>query len=81
MVMLVALALTVSACSRVEAPPQLRTVLVKPDVPPFTREACKRTPVPQRLLTAREVFSLWSKDRLEITDCDRKRQAILDSVK
>lgn len=73
--MLAALMLPAAACSREPSKPEIRTVIVRPDIAPFAKVACSRTKPPERALTSGEVLRFWSRDRLEIADCDTKRAA------
>lgn len=71
--MVAALMLAVPACST--ADPVIRTVMLTRPVPEAARVPC-RAPVlvPERNLAAREVTSLWARDRASLRECEARRR-------
>lgn len=80
MALILALAVTASACSPTEtkAPLVLRTI--KPAVPPASRVPCVTGDLPDRDLSQREVATRWSADRTEILSCDARRAAAVAAI-
>ncbi len=75
----VALMLVVSACSRAE--PVVLASTARPVLPAEARLQCDEpVPKPERDLFAREVLSLWSRDRVALRICERRRAAAVQSV-
>ncbi|QCI69268.1 hypothetical protein E8M01_16370 [Phreatobacter stygius] len=58
----------------------MRTVAVSAPVPATARQPCVPAPVPDRELSAREVTSLWGRDRITIRVCDTRRLLAVDAA-
>lgn len=70
------------AASTPSAPPVVRTVLVRPVLPPVALQPC---PAPVdlpdgRRMTAREITTAWGQDRTALVDCERRRAAAVAAV-
>lgn len=79
MVTAVALMLVVCACSRAE--PVVLASTARPILPAEARLQCDEpAPKPDRDLLAREVLPLWSRDRVALRICERRRAAAVMAV-
>lgn len=80
MVLAVALAAIVSACSTA-GEPMLQTRFERPVLPETARQTCDNPAgLPDRDLTEREVASLWGRDRSALLACEQRRKAAVDAV-
>ena len=81
MATIVALAVTVSACSHDEPKIVVRTVSTMPAISPEARQPCaKPVAVPDRDLTEKETFTGWNRDRSELVACETRRAAAIAAV-
>lgn len=82
MAMLLGSMLLASACSPEKPKIEVRTVMVKPTLPPSVRKPCPLSPLPDpvRDLSRSEVLRGWGKDRLELIKCDAKRAGAVDAI-
>lgn len=81
MLMLAASIMTVSACSTRDDRPVVKVEFIRPVLPAEARIACARpVTLPDRGLTAREVGTLWDRDRSHLEICEQRRSAAVNAV-
>lgn len=79
--MLVASAVTASACSHADPKPVVRIVQRSAVLPAAARQPCERPRIlPDRDMTSQEVTSNWGADRAALMTCETKRAAAVSAV-
>lgn len=70
-----------SACSRTEPAPAVRTAFIRPPVSPIAAKPCARpVTLPDRDLGQVEATKLWGADRTALIICEERRRAALGGL-
>lgn len=81
MLMLAASTMIASACSIRDDRPVVKVEFIRPVIPAEASVACAKPVIlPDRGLTAREVGTLWDRDRSHLEICEQRRSAAVNAV-
>jgi len=65
-----------ASCAARPPAPEIRTVIVRPTIPPFAKTPCRKPePLPDAALTAKQVATVMARDRNALVECEGRRSA------